>query len=51
MAKKQRTQDEQIARLRGYNVIAGFLHLIQAVGLGFVLTLLDFQVLFPTTID
>ena len=51
MARKQRTQDEQIARLRGYNVIAGFLHLIQAVGLGFVLTLLDFQVLFPATID
>ena len=51
MAKKQRTQDEQIARLRGYNVTAGFLHLIQAVGLGYVLTLLDFQVVFPTTID
>lgn len=51
MAKKQRTPDEYIARLRRYNVVAGFLHLIQAVGLGFVLTLLDRQILFPVTID
>lgn len=51
MAKKVRTQDEQIKRLRGYNIIAGFLHLIQAAGLGYVLTLLDNQILFPVTID
>ena len=51
MAKKQRTQDEYIARLRGYNVVAGFLHLAQAAGLSFVLTLLDNQILFPVTID
>jgi hypothetical protein len=51
LAKKIRTQDEQIARLRNYNVIAGFLHLIQAAGLGFVLTLLENQILFPATID
>ena len=51
MTKKQRTQDQQIARLRRYNVVAGFLHLAQAVGLSFVLTLLDRQILFPVTID
>lgn len=51
MAKKQRSQDEYIARLRGYNVVAGFLHLAQAVGLSFVLTLLDRQILFPVSID
>lgn len=51
MAKKQRTQDEYIARLRGYNVVAGFLHLAQAAGLSFVLTLLENQILFPVTID
>jgi hypothetical protein len=51
LAKKTRTQDEQIARLRNYNVIAGFLHLLQAAGLSFVLTLLDNQILFPATID
>jgi len=51
MAKKQRTQDEYIARLRSYNVVAGFLHLAQAAGLSFVLTLLDNQILFPVTIE
>ncbi len=51
MAKKERTQDEYIKRLRGYNVVAGFLHLIQALGLTFVLTLLETQILFPVTID
>jgi hypothetical protein len=48
---KTRTIEEQISRLRGYNVIAGFLHLIQAAGLSFVLTLLDNQILYPVTID
>jgi hypothetical protein len=51
MAKKIRSADEQIKRLRGYNVIAGFLHLVQAAGLAYVLTLLDNQILFPVTID
>lgn len=51
MAKKVRTPDEYIGRLRNYNVVAGFLHLIQAAGLGFVLTLLDNQILFPVTVD
>ena len=51
MAKKQKTTSQHISGLRRYNVIAGFLHLIQAVGLGYVLTLLDNQILFPTTLD
>jgi hypothetical protein len=34
MANPQKTISQQIAGLRRYNVIAGFLHLIQAVGLG-----------------
>ncbi|CAB4633647.1 unannotated protein [freshwater metagenome] len=51
MAQKQRTPNQTINGLRRYNVVAGFLHLIQAVGLGYVLTLLDNQVMFPATID
>jgi hypothetical protein len=51
MAKTQRTIDEKITRLRTYNVVAGSLHLLQAVGLGYVLTLLDNQVTFPVTAD
>jgi hypothetical protein len=51
MAKKQKTPSEHISGLRRYKVVAGFLHLIQAVGLGYVLTLLDSQVLFPATLD
>ena len=51
MAKKNRTPDQYISRLRGYNVLAGFLHLIQAAGLTYVLTLLENQILFPVTID
>ncbi|MEY3335419.1 MAG: heliorhodopsin HeR, partial [Actinomycetota bacterium] len=51
MAKKERTPDQYISRLRSYNVVAGFLHLAQAAGLTFVLTLLDTQILFPVTID
>jgi len=51
MAKKQRTIDEKITRLRTFNIVAGSLHLIQAVGLGYVLTLLDNQVTFPVTAD
>lgn len=51
MAKKIRTQDESISKLRNFNLIAGFLHLIQAAGLSFVLTLLDNQILFPVTVD
>ena len=51
MAKKNRTPDQYISRLRGYNLLAGFLHLIQAAGLTYVLTLLENQILFPVTID
>jgi len=51
MAKTQRTLDEKITRLRTYNIVAGSLHLIQAAGLGFVLTLLPDQVTFPVTAD
>lgn len=51
MAKKNRTPDQYISRLRGYNVLAGFLHLIQAAGLTYVLTLLENQILFPVIID
>ena len=51
MAKKTRTPDEQISRLRNYNVVAGFLHLIQAIGFSYVLTLLDRQILYPVKIE
>lgn len=51
MAKTVRTADNQIARLRGYNIVAGSLHLVQALGFAFVLTQLSTQVLFPVTID
>jgi hypothetical protein len=51
MAKRERTLDEKISRLRTYNVVAGVLHLIQAVGLGYVLTLVDDAVTFAVTAD
>ncbi len=51
MAKQEKSSTQRISGLRRYNVVAGFLHLIQAVGLGYVLTLLDNQVLFPATLD
>ncbi len=51
MAKVERTPDQYISRLRSYNVVAGFLHLAQAAGLTYVLTLLETQILFPVTID
>jgi hypothetical protein len=51
MAKKNRSVDEQITRLRTYNVVAGFLHLFQAVAFGYFLTRLDNQILFDTTVD
>lgn len=44
MAKHVRTLDQKITRLRTYNVVAGTLHLLQAVGLGYVLFLLEDQV-------
>ncbi|CAB4621214.1 MAG: hypothetical protein F2599_03125 [Actinobacteria bacterium] len=51
MTKTIRSDAEQIKRLRTYNLVAGFLHLIQALAFGFFLTLLDNQVLFGTTVD
>ena len=51
MARKTYTNDQQISRLRGYNIVAGSVHLIQALVFGYVLTLLTTQVLFPVTID
>jgi hypothetical protein len=51
MAQRERTIDNKISRLRTYNVVAGSLHLLQAVGLGYVLTLLDDQVTFAVTAD
>jgi hypothetical protein len=51
MAKTERTIDQKISRLRTYNVVAGSLHLLQALGLGYFLTLLPNQVTFPVTAD
>lgn len=51
MAQVERTTEHKITRLRRYNVVAGSLHLLQAVGLGFVLTLLDDQVYYAVTAD
>jgi len=49
--KAAKTQDQQIAGLRRYNIGAGLLHLIQAIGFSFVLTMLDYQILFPVKIE
>ena len=51
MARTERTIDQKIGRLRVYNVVAGSLHLLQAIGLGYVLTLLDDQVTYAVTAD
>ena len=51
MAKKERTVEEKISRLRIYNVVAGSLHLLQAVGLSTFLVLIDEQVTFGVTAD
>ena len=49
--KVAKTQDQQIAGLRRYNIGAGLLHIIQAIGFSFVLTMLDYQILFPVKIE
>ncbi len=46
-----RTVDQQIDRLRVYNLVAGSLHLVQAIGFAIVLTMLSSQVLFAVTAD
>jgi hypothetical protein len=51
MARKVRSTDQQISRLRRYNIVAGSLHLVQAVGFAYVLTLLSKQVTFAVTAD
>jgi hypothetical protein len=51
MAKKTYTPEQQVDRLRNYNVVAGSLHLVQAIGFAIVLTLLSTQVLFAVTAD
>lgn len=51
MARKTYDTDQQISRLRNYNIVAGILHLVQAVTFGAFLTQLPFQVDFPVTID
>lgn len=51
MPKKVYTPEQQIDRLRIYNVVAGSLHLLQAIGFAIVLTMLSTQVLFAVTAD
>ncbi|MFB9165795.1 heliorhodopsin HeR [Arthrobacter psychrochitiniphilus] len=51
MAKKKYSGEQQIARLRIYNVVAGSLHLLQAIAFTIILTMLSTQVLFPVTAD
>ncbi|MDH6236317.1 heliorhodopsin HeR [Cryobacterium sp. CG_9.6] len=51
MARAVRTVDQNISRLRVYNIVAGSLHLVQALGFAYVLTLLSTQVTFAVTAD
>jgi len=51
MAKKVYTPEQQIDRLRVYNIVAGSAHLLQAIAFAIVLTMLSTQVLFAVTAD
>ena len=51
MARMVRTADDRIRRLRPYNLVAGTLHLVQAVVFAIVLTMLGTQVTFGVTAD
>lgn len=51
MARKIRSEDEQIKRLRVYNIVAGAIHLLQGLAFLFILTKLSSQVMFPVTVD
>ena len=51
MAKEIYDTDQQIGRLRNYNIVAGFLHLLQAVTFGWFLLQLDSQVQLPVKIE
>lgn len=43
------TPDQRLARLRPYNIVAGSLHLVQAIVFAFILTLVTKQVTFGVT--
>ena len=51
MATKVYDTDQQITRLRRYNIVAGLLHLVQAITFGAFLGSLKNQILFPVTAD
>jgi hypothetical protein len=51
MAKVQRSEDEQIKRLRVYNIVAAFAHLVQAASMVAILVALKAQAEFPVTAD
>ncbi|MGJ8721642.1 MAG: heliorhodopsin HeR [Salinibacterium amurskyense] len=51
MSQKTYSPEQQVDRLRIYNVVAGSLHLLQAIGFAIVLTMLSTQVLFAVTAD
>ena len=51
MAKVQRTEDQQIKRLRAYNIVAAIAHLGQAVAMMFIIVALKAQAEFPVTAD
>ena len=51
MARTIRTPDENIRRLRPYNLVAGVLHLVQAVVFAWILTQLTTQITFGVTAD
>lgn len=51
MAKTIYSPEKQIDRLRIYNIVAGILHVLQAVGFAIVLAMLGTQVLFAVTAD
>lgn len=51
MATTVYTPEQQIDRLRVYNIVAGSLHLLQAIGFAVILTMLSTQVLFAVTAD
>ena len=51
MARNEYSTDQQIDRLRIYNIVAGSLHLVQAIAFAVILTMLSTQVLFAVTAD
>ena len=51
MARKTYDTDQQINRLRNYNLVAGFLHLVQAITFGAFLAQLPRQIDFPVTVS